>query len=643
MDAIEFRFEAGDDEGSRDLRSLARHLAGDHELLANARVVVQSDAVASGEMGAAEFVMAAVSAVAGVGQLAVAVRAWRDQLNRPTGIRVVVPAGNRDAGDAVVDALRGATAQPVEPKARAEAQHRIDPANSACVLIGVDNYLDGDLPSLRAVHNNVEQLHGVLTDDAIWGIEPGRIRKVHNPRSAAELIRPIREMSELATDTLVVYYAGHGLKDLEENELYLALPGSVPGQPETAVRYKAVKQAIAQSRHALRVVIVLDCCYSGVALDGAMAQAVDDIRADAGIDDVRGSYLMCAAAPNRKALAPNPDKCTVFTGAVVDVLREGVADEPGPMLSLGVVFREVRRRLHRERSPEPQQQDQNQVGDLPFAHNIARAPKPEVVEAVPARRRRSWAAVVLTALVAFGAGYAVRPGIDLAQRLFPGPTAPPAAAVPPGGPCSPNATLLSYSDQLNGIAIGNEKVAGLSALAVSTKPGDPRIYALADNAPGRVFPLTLGNPGQLDVSAALATTLKGFSGPNPLGDIDSEGLVFEPEGDTVLVSTERPTNIRRFDITSGNEVPVAIRFPQNLQVDPDNPRAEASGRTIESLAMTPGGGHLFAGWEGPLSGDGDRQGRNLVRIQRFSRGEGRSYEPRLLALERQYIDGLRNA
>jgi hypothetical protein len=36
----------------------------------------------------------------------------------------------------------------------------------------------------------------------------------------------VRERARRAWDTLLVYYAGHGLTDLHTDELYLALPDS---------------------------------------------------------------------------------------------------------------------------------------------------------------------------------------------------------------------------------------------------------------------------------------------------------------------------------------------------------------------------------------------------------------------------------
>lgn len=663
MDIIEFRFEAGEgnDGSNDDLRTLYTYLANDPELRTHTRVSVQREPVRPGELGAAEVVLAAVSTVVGVGQLAVAVRAWRDELNRPTTVQLVVSDEHRDNTRVVFDALRGSDPPEEQHKTVIAAgagtvgtkqMGRIDPTNSACVLIGVDRYHDRELPSLRAVYNNVEQLYEVLTDENIWGVKSGRIRKVHSPRTPTELIRPIREMSELATDTLIVYYAGHGLKDLDENELYLALSNSVPGQPETSVRYKTVKQAITQSRHAQRVVVILDCCYSGVAIDGGMSAAAEDIRADAGVDDVRGSYLMCSAAPNRKALAPSADGCTVFTGEFVDVLRKGIPEESDLMLSLGVVFREVRRRLRRDNRPEPQEQDQNQVGNLSFTHNIAKTPRPLPAPPPPARRGRvlRWLGGLAAATVL---GLAVHPGINWVREVR-------AVPVPAGGQCSPNATLLSYSDQLDKTEVSGEHVTGLSALALT---GQSAALTLADNQPGRVFPLTLENPEDLKVSAGTGRTLRNPHGVPYNERIDGEGLVIEHGTDTMLVSSEKGPSIRRFQISTGREIEPPIAVPEVLQ---DPPIGDAQyGRTIESLAATPDGRYLYAGWEAPLSGDSDQRGRNRIRIQRYHGEPGGTYTPdyqyayetgtglyltelavveqdRLLALERHYVEGLGN-
>ncbi|WP_024799391.1 esterase-like activity of phytase family protein [Nocardia sp. BMG51109] len=664
---IEFRFEAreGNDNSRDDLRTLYTHLTADPELQRHVRISAPAEPVRPGELGAAEVVLAAVSAGVGVGQLAVAVQAWRHALNRPSDIRVVVPDEHRGAAEQVVDALRNSepSRMPAEkPDAARETAAtapagRIDPANSACVLIGVDRYDASDLPTLRGVSNNLEQLSDVLEDEDIWGIERDRLRVVPNPRTPADLIRPIRKMSELATDTLIVYYSGHGLKNLDANELYLALPGSVPGQSETAVRYKDVKQAIKDGRQAQRVIIILDCCYSGTAIEGVMAASVEDIRADADIDDVRGSYLMCSAAANRKALAPHAHECTVFTGELVDVLRNGIPDETQPMLRLGTIFQTVRGRLKRKSGPEPQEQDQNQVGALLFAHNVARTRSAPAVggAAPPPRRILRWLSLAAAVVLGFAGGLVVQPAIDVWHRQNPAPAA---------GACSANATLLDYSDQLDKADVRGERISGLSALALTDQS---KVLALTDNASGRVFPVELGKPDDLDLRADTALTLRDAEGNlygQPFGNvIDGEGMVIEPGTDTMLVSAEDGPTIHRFRRTDGREVGNPLPVPEKLQTQPVG--GAQRGRTIESLTATADGRYLFAGWEAPLTGDGDQAGRNRLRIQRYYGEPGGTYIPdrqyayepstglnladlaavgpdRLLTLERQFVEGFGN-
>ncbi|PPK63185.1 esterase-like activity of phytase family protein [Actinokineospora auranticolor] len=255
-------------------------------------------------------------------------------------------------------------------------------------------------------------------------------------------------------------------------------------------------------------------------------------------------------------------------------------------------------------------------------------------------------------MVGIALGLAVRPGIDWAKALSP---------VRAGAPCSANATLLSHSDQLDGVDVSGEAVSGLSALAMTE---ESRAYALADNEPGRVFPLTLRDPENLNVSAEVGRTLRDAAGARYGDKIDGEGLVVERGGRTILVGSEKGPSIRRFEIGTGREVGEPIVVPERLR---EPPAGDAQfGRTIEALAATPDGDHLYAGWEAPLSADGDAQGRNRLRIQRYRGTPGGEYTPdrqygyvtdaglylaelvvvgkdRLLVLERQYVDGLGNA
>ncbi|MEU9123983.1 esterase-like activity of phytase family protein [Streptomyces sp. NPDC048506] len=533
---------------------------------------------------------------------------------------------------------------------------RIDPARCACVLIGVDRY--SELEPLRSVRHNLTELAAALTDKAILGIAPERITTVANPESAVDLVAPIREAAKAAADTLIVYYAGHGLLDRSEEELYLTLPGSVEDQPETAVSDAYIRRAMRDHGSAERRVLLLDCCYSGRVLRGGMSVADRGVRASGRtLRGVRGAYVMTSTSGDRKSHAPDPKRCTAFTGELVGVLREGVPDGP-EMLGLHAVFEAVRDRMAERRLPqpqEPQDRDEGGVGLLPFVRNVAVAPPPTAAVAAPAApparpsRRLLAAGALALGLVA---GLAAPPAWQWVRGLNP---------QQPGGACSPRATLLSYSDALDKRQASGETIGGLSALAL-TGPG--RALALTDNQTGRVFPLRLGPPEKLRPEALTAKTLRTQSGTKPSEWFDGEGLVVERGGKTILVASETGPAIRRFSMATGTQVGRDLPVPPEFRTSPKG--QGQAGRTIESLTVSPDGRYLYAAMEGALAKDGDARGRTMLRIQRYVGTPGGAYafdrqyayqakegmylaelvasaDDRLLALERQYVDGIGNA
>ncbi|MER5520077.1 esterase-like activity of phytase family protein [Streptomyces sp. NPDC002763] len=556
-----------------------------------------------------------------------------------------------------------------------ESLGRIDPERSACVLIGVDNY--AHLDPLRSVKHNLTELRAALTDPDIWGIpdDQKRIRSVPNPTSPADLVRPIRQAAELAEDTLIVYYAGHGLIDRHERQLLLTLPDSVEDQPDTCVRSSDVRRAIRDTGSALRRVLILDCCFSGQVLtemtDGHRQDVETALRT---LHDVEGAYVMTSAPRDRPSHAPDPKRCTLFTGALVDVMRQGLADGP-ETLSLRDLFQEVRKRIvaiRPEVPQEPQDEDHNGVGGLGFVRNAAVSPRRITgpPPSPPTRWQRVRAPVLSVTAGALGLvlGLGTQPLVHWWHDTHPAAAAGPCAVPSPSDAAAPRAVLLDHSDKLNKANVDYEKIYGLSALALVSQGKDVKALALADNSPGRVWPLTLGSPFDLSPSADTAVPLRHADGKLFDNWYDGEAMVIErggrTDGRTMLIAAETGPAIRRFDIATGRQLGKDFPIRKELRYWPQG--SAQTGRSIESLTASPDGRHLYAGWEAPLAEDGDQRGRGIIRIQRYAGTSGGSYTPdwqyafladdgmylseltaiddgHLLALERQYTAGLGTA
>nr|WP_198151299.1 caspase family protein [Kibdelosporangium sp. MJ126-NF4]CEL14399.1 protein kinase-like protein [Kibdelosporangium sp. MJ126-NF4]CTQ88764.1 protein kinase-like protein [Kibdelosporangium sp. MJ126-NF4] len=235
-----------------------------------------------------------------------------------------------------------------------------DPRSSRVVIIGTSSY--DHLPNLPAVAANVHALASCLSDKNLWGVDRRNITAINNPGTHSEMLDPIHAAAEDATDTLLVYYSGHGLLDRRTN-LQLALSGSVPGRFHTATQYDWIRDAVIDSP-ARRRIVILDCCYSGRAL-GTMSDS--EIAGEA---EVEGTFLLAASAENKRALAPAGEKYTAFTGELINLLQSG--DPQGPELwDLNSLYRLTRAALRAKARPQPQKRDRNTAGELPLARNRA--------------------------------------------------------------------------------------------------------------------------------------------------------------------------------------------------------------------------------------------------------------------------------
>ncbi|WP_306216005.1 caspase family protein [Actinoplanes sp. RD1] len=243
-----------------------------------------------------------------------------------------------------------------------------DPKASRAVLVGVSRYKY--LPPLPAVANNVTALSELLTSGRGWQLPPAHCVTLLDPPSASTVLHKIHTAARQATSGLLIYFAGHGLLDDSRGDLHLALSRSDQSRLHDAVPFALIRREIV--RTAIRCpakVILIDTCFSGAAMTGFMGGGA---VADLAVTD--GAYLMTASDERRPALAPEGERYTAFTGALVNVLRRGVPGGP-PLLDMDTIFDRVRMELRARDRPEPQSRSRNQGSRIVLAPNKVAAPK----------------------------------------------------------------------------------------------------------------------------------------------------------------------------------------------------------------------------------------------------------------------------
>jgi WD40 repeat protein len=234
---------------------------------------------------------------------------------------------------------------------------------SRAVVVGTGRHVAGAaLPGIPAVAGTVSAVRDTLSNQC--AMDERHVITVTDPEGAPPFLDAVNQAAARAEDVLLFYYIGHGLANLA-NELFLATAATTDREvmlPAEALSFAAVRGVLSASR-ARHIVVVLDCCFSGRAagVSGAVADAFE-------LTNVQGSYLLSATSPNEQALAPEGERYTAFSGALLEFLREG--DPAAPRgLTLDDAYRYLARVLPSRGAPAPQRRLVGDAGSLVMAVN----------------------------------------------------------------------------------------------------------------------------------------------------------------------------------------------------------------------------------------------------------------------------------
>ncbi|MGW4466346.1 caspase, EACC1-associated type [Micromonospora sp. NPDC004704] len=237
-----------------------------------------------------------------------------------------------------------------------------DPHGSRAVLVGCADY--ANLDPLPAITNNLDRLSALLVEPDLWGLPPQNCVVLSDPESPDVVLEAVHEAARDATDTLLVYFSGHGLLDPRTSDLYLALRRSDEQRLYKSVRYDDVRREVIDTASCPGKVVILDCCYSGQALVGGMGGSTD--MADQA--RIEGTYLLTASAETKRALAPIGEEFTAFTGELLNAFSHGVPDG-SDLIDLDTLYWHVRRGLEAKGRPVPQQRARNDGRSLTLVRN----------------------------------------------------------------------------------------------------------------------------------------------------------------------------------------------------------------------------------------------------------------------------------
>jgi hypothetical protein len=239
------------------------------------------------------------------------------------------------------------------------------PEETLVILIGCGNFLeDSSLKPIKPIEANLARLKGIFRDTKTFnGIPEENITVIQNEKDY-EILKKVEELSQLASDALVVYYAGHGERE-KGRTLYLTATNTRKDRLiSTAIEFERLNKII-QAAKATKKFLILDCCYSGLA---ALSTDNESLLEEE-LSDITGTYIITSSPSNMVSYFHENEEHTFFTSELINLLTSGL-DNNAPFIEIGEIFEYIKSNLRRKNYPLPMQKNTlNASGKVYFANN----------------------------------------------------------------------------------------------------------------------------------------------------------------------------------------------------------------------------------------------------------------------------------
>jgi hypothetical protein len=179
-----------------------------------------------------------------------------------------------------------------------------------------------------------------------------------------ERVAALQDTASPAT-FLVIYYVGHG--GFVDDDFYLVIRNSEKDNKiASSLSPQSLAEIIKENARHLRCVLLIDSCFAGTVADAFTNTPIN------------GVSLLCSSASDKTSRAINGELCTMFSGALLQVLQNGDRDGP-EQYSLRMLGDEVKQAIRGKHDVRgvmpvvlsPVQRDVD-IAELPLFPNVGR-------------------------------------------------------------------------------------------------------------------------------------------------------------------------------------------------------------------------------------------------------------------------------
>ena len=193
-----------------------------------------------------------------------------------------------------------------------------------------------DLPGSKA---SAEALRDYLLDEKGFGLPDENLRYLFDAHEGSpgiladmsrflrERTKELRERGQPAQD-IIVFYVGHGGFADSTSDYFLAIRATQGPDPYlSSIPVRSLAKALKDDTRHLRRYIILDSCFSGAAYTSFQSTPVE-IAVTKTNDSFpsSGTGILCSSGARDPSKAPPELTHTMFSGALLEFLRNGDAE-----------------------------------------------------------------------------------------------------------------------------------------------------------------------------------------------------------------------------------------------------------------------------------------------------------------------------
>lgn len=271
----------------------------------------------------------------------------------------------------------------------------VSPATTIAVIAGASQFpLSPGLASGRPFAGSAKAFREYLLSPDGFGLPEANLLDLfdsaHQPPelvvTIGEFIKSTRQRlsAERGVRDFLFFYVGHG-GFTDSRDYFLASQATREGfEGATSIRMADLARAIKRSGGGIRRFLILDCCFSGSAQKEFMGDTLELARsqtaeamADSGAPPGTGTSILCSSSSRDVSIAPENEEYTMFSGALLEVLRQGIPRmaQPITLAALGERTKNLIRERHGLKGVRPEvsspDQREDELRDVPLFPNPA--------------------------------------------------------------------------------------------------------------------------------------------------------------------------------------------------------------------------------------------------------------------------------